>query len=414
MMNKILVIGGGAAGTLAAITAARAGAKVTLWEKNEKIGKKLAITGKGRCNLTNASPVPEIIQNLPGNGSFLYGAINRFNNEDVMAFFRELGVPLKVERGQRVFPVSDKALDIVNALLNEMKRLKVDIHYKTTATALSVKEGQIEGAYCGDFFAPFEKVIIATGGISYPATGSTGDGYEFAKAVGHTIIPLDPSLVPLVTEEKWVSDAMGLALKNTKVQLWADETKLSEDFGEMLFTHFGVSGPVILSLSKAACAFWQKQPQAKLKLYLNLKPALTAEQLDARIQKDWQKYIRKEFQNSLSELLPKSLIPVIVELSGIDPHKPVHQVTKAERLRLTVLLQKLPLTVTGTRPIAEAIVTAGGVNTKEINPKTMESKLVKGLYFVGEVIDVDGYTGGYNLQAAFSSAWVAATAAAEQ
>ncbi len=412
MPGNILVCGGGAAGMMAAIAAARHGAKVTLLEKNDKTGRKLKITGKGRCNVTNVAGIPQIIANLPGNGQFLYGALNRFSNEAVMTFFEELDVPLKVERGGRVFPESDRAGDVVAALNREMHRLKVEVYLGKSVDTILLEDGIVRGAAAGgDHFAA-DKVILATGGASYPATGSDGSGYTVAKKAGHTIVPLKPSLVPLVSPEPWLPEVSGLALKNTAVTLWAGDKLLDQDFGEMLFTHFGLSGPVILSLSKAACAWWEKHPQKPLTVKINLKPALDACQLDARLLRDFAKYSRKQFQNALGDLLPKSLIPIIVARSGIAPAKPVHQISREERGRFLELLQQFPVTVTGPRPLAEAIVTAGGVSVREVNPKTMESKLVSGLYFAGEVLDVDGFTGGYNLQAAFSSGYAAGVSAA--
>jgi len=413
MPGNILVCGGGAAGMMAAIAAAKHGGKVTLLEKNDKTGRKLKITGKGRCNVTNVAETPQLIANLPGNGQFLYGALNRFSNEDVMAFFEKLGVPLKVERGGRVFPQSDCAGDVVAALNREMQRLKVEVLYGKSGDEILMEDGAVCGITVGKerFYA--DKVILATGGASYPATGSDGSGYAMAAKAGHAIVPLKPSLVPLVGEEPWLADVSGLSLKNAAVTLWAGDKLLGQDFGEMLFTHFGLSGPVILSLSKAACAWWEKNPKVPLTVKINLKPALDDRQLDARLLRDFAKYSRKQFQNALGDLLPKSLIPVFITRSGIAPGKAVHQISREERSRLLELLQQFPVTVTRPRPLAEAIVTAGGISVREVNPKTMESKLISGLYFAGEVLDIDGYTGGYNLQAAFSSGYVAGVSAAE-
>lgn len=413
MPNEIVICGAGAAGMMAAVTAARAGGRVTILEGTDRVGRKLRITGKGRCNVTNTADLSELIANLPGNGPFLYSALNRFSNMDVMSFFEELGVPLKVERGGRVFPVSDQAADIVNALQQEMARLQVQIITRQKVTSIKIMDNKVIGVQTATSFYPATKVILTTGGASYPATGSDGSGYTIAEALGHTIVPLKPSLVPLVGQEPWLLDLAGLAPKNVAVSLWADEKQLANDFGEMLFTHFGLSGPVILSLSKQACAYWQKQPKTPLTVKIDWKPALDEAQLDARLLRDFTKYSRKQFQNALGDLLPKSLIPVVVLCSKIAPTKPVHQISRIERGRLLSLLKTFPVTVTGPRPLTEAIVTAGGVSVREIIPKTMASKLIDGLYFAGEVIDVDGYTGGYNLQAAFSTGYVAGMAAAK-
>jgi predicted Rossmann fold flavoprotein len=414
-MKKILVIGGGAGGIMAAAAAAENGAEVTIWEKNDRLGRKLAITGKGRCNITNACPVDDIIKNLTGNGRFMYSALNTFSNEDTMAFFEKIGVPLKVERGQRVFPVSDKASDVVKALEKELRRLNVKIEYNHAAVRLLTEGGCIKGACCSQGAFDFDSVILATGGCTYKATGSTGDGYALMKEVGHSITPILPSLVPLVSPEPWVGDLTGLSLKNSKIELYNQKgKKLAKDFGEMLFTHFGLSGPCILSISDTAAAYWLRKPNEELLIKIDLKPALSPEQLDARIQRDFNKYIRKIFANSLGDLLPKSLIPVVIKLSEIESETPVNQITKEQRQRLTGLLKEFPVKVSGTRPLNEGIVTAGGINIKEINPKTFESKIINGLYAVGEVLNVHGFTGGYNLQAAFSSGYTAGISAAEE
>lgn len=413
-MKKVLVIGGGAGGIFAALAAAENNAKVTIWEKNNRLGKKLAITGKGRCNVTNACPVDEIIKNLTGNGRFMYSAFSVFDNMAVMNFFEEIGVPLKVERGQRVFPVSDKATDVVDALEKELHRRGVEIKYNHTAEKLLVQDNKIIGAVCNEGSFNFDAVVLATGGCTYKGTGSSGDGYALAKAVGHTVTPILPSLVPLVSSEPWISDLQGLSLKNSKIELYNQKGKnLASQFGEMLFTHFGLSGPCILSISDTAARFWLKKPDEPLVIKIDLKPALTAEQLDARIQRDFVKYSRKIFANSLGDLLPKSLIPVIIKLSGIEPETAVNQITKEQRQNLAKLLKSFPVTVSKTRPLNEGIVTAGGVKTKEVNPKTFESKIIEGLYIVGELLDVHGFTGGYNLQAAFSSGYVAGCSASQ-
>lgn len=401
-MKKIIVIGAGAAGMMAAVKAAENGAEVVLLEKMKRVGKKMLITGKGRCNLTNNAAIPDLIRNMTGNGPFLNSSIRGFDNQDVVAFFNDLGLLTKVERGGRVFPESDKAADVVGSLLRLLHRLGVKIETEMAARKIVVEDGRVVGVetmtgavYRGD------AVILAVGGASYPGTGSSGDGYAIAEAVGHSIVPLRPSLVPLETEEDWIKTAQGLSLRNVRVTAVADGKKIGEEFGEMLFTHFGVTGPIVLSLSRAVATALSEG--RFVELVINLKPALTPEVLDKRIQRDFAMFIRKQLKNSLHELLPGKLIQPVMDLAYLDGEKEIHQVTKEERLRLADVLQHMTLTVTKTRPLAEAIVTAGGIATKEINPKTMESKVVKGLYFAGEVIDVDGYTGGFNLQAAFST-----------
>lgn len=413
-MAELGIIGGGPAGMMAAITAARKGARVVLWEKKSRVGLKLRITGKGRCNITSAEEDRErFISSYPGNGKFLYSALNEFSNKDLISFLEGLGVKTKVERGKRVFPVSDDADQVAEALQREMKRLGVKINLGIKVEDIEIEEGGVRGIIAEGRAYPFSAVIIATGGLSYPGTGSTGDGYLFARKAGHTIIEPRPGLVPLVVEEEWVQDLQGLSLKNVKAVSYTEEgKKINEEFGEMLFTHFGLSGPIILSMSRDIGDYIWKTGK-KAKLFIDLKPALDEEKLDLRLQRDFTKYIRKQFKNALDDLLPKKLIPVVVVLSGIEETKPCHQITREERKNLVRLLKNLPFTVTATRPVAEAIVTAGGVNVKEINPRTMESKLVKGLYLAGEVIDVDGYTGGFNLQAAFSTGYVAGKYAAE-
>ena len=409
---KVIVVGGGAAGMMAAGRAAEIGAEVLLIEKNKILGKKILISGKGRCNVTNAGDIEDIIQNFPGNGKFLYGPLYTFTNDNLMNFFESNGVKLKVERGNRVFPLSDKSQDIVKALEKYLKKNNVRILTGSTVKEMLVAstgiEKKIEGVVLetGEIIlAP--KVIITTGGCSYPGTGSTGDGYQWARDLGHQIIPIRPSLIPLETNEDWVKELQGLSLKNVSVSLMDLKGKvLITNFGEMLFTHFGVSGPIILTTSKWAVDYWRTKKEP-LKLSIDLKPALTFEQLNQRIQRDIEKYSNKQLKNSLHDLLPQKLIPIIIQLMDIEPEKVMHQITKGEREKLTLLLKNLPLTVTKTRPIAESIVTAGGVSVKEIDPQTMESKLIKGLYFAGEVIDIDGLTGGFNLQAAFSTGFVA-------
>lgn len=393
-MKQILVIGAGPAGMMAAIRAAENGAEVTLLEKMKRPGRKMMITGKGRCNITNAADVPEIIRNIHGNGAFLNSSMRAFDNRDVMDFFVEQGVPVKVERGNRVFPVSDKAQDVVDAMVHRLHELGVRIELEMPVTDILLQEGRVAGVRTksGAHYKA-DAVILAVGGASYPGTGSTGDGYAMAKK-------LQPSLVPLETEEEWVKDVQGLSLRNVRATLLADGGKVQEMFGEMMFTHFGVTGPIILSMSRQAAKCLADGKFVELEL--NLKPALTPEKLDARVQRDFEQYIRKSLKNGLMDLLPHKLIEPVLDCAYLDPEKPVNQVTAEERHRLVETLQHLTLTITKTRPLAEAIVTAGGVSVREINPKTMESKLVPGLYFAGEVVDVDAYTGGYNLQAAFS------------
>lgn len=400
-MKQILVIGAGPAGMMAAIRAAENGAAVTLLEKMKRPGRKMMITGKGRCNITNAADVPEIIRNIHGNGAFLNSSMRAFDNQDVMEFFRQQGVPVKVERGNRVFPVSDKAQDVVDAMVHRLHELDVRIELEMPVADILLQEGRVAGVRTksGAHYKA-DAVILAVGGASYPGTGSTGDGYEMAKKLGHTVVPLRPSLVPLETEEEWVKDVQGLSLRNVRATLLAGGEKVQEMFGEMMFTHFGVTGPIILSMSRRAAKCLAEGKFVELEL--NLKPALTPEKLDARIQRDFEQHIRKSLKNGLLNLLPHKLIEPVLDCAYLDSEKPVHQVTAEERHRLAETLQHLTLTIAKTRPLAEAIVTAGGVSVREINPKTMESKLVPGLYFAGEVVDVDAYTGGYNLQAAFS------------
>lgn len=405
-MNKedVIVVGGGPAGMMAAGQAAGRGKKVLLLEQNDRLGKKLGITGKGRCNVTNAAEdVEALLSNVPTNNSFLYSAFYSFTNADTMAFFESLGVPLKVERGERVFPVSDRALDIVNALRRWLKEQRVRVLHEK-AEALIVENGEVRGVRLKSGEALFaSSVIVATGGVSYPATGSLGDGYRFAESVGHTVVSPKPSLVPLVTREKWVKDLMGLSLKNVEVTFQRNGKVVYRDFGEMLFTHFGVSGPVILSAS----AHLGHEDISDYALYIDLKPALDFEKLDARVLRDFDEVKNRHFSNALDKLLPKKLIPVVISLLEIDPTKPVNLITKEERHRLVRLLKAMLLHLSAFRPVDEAIITSGGVSVKEINPSTMASKKVKGLYFAGEVIDVDAYTGGFNLQIAFSTGYLA-------
>ena len=400
-MSNVIVIGAGPAGMMAAIKAAENGASVLVLEKMKQPGKKMLITGKGRCNITNTAEIPELIKNIPGNGKFLNSCIRAFDNEDVQYFFNGLEVPTKVERGGRVFPVSDRAADVVQAMVLRLYELGVKVRTGERVAEILVEDSKAIGVKteAGEVYSG-QAVILATGGASYPGTGSTGDGFAMARQIGHEIkLPL-PSLVPLEVEEEWVPELQGLSLRNVRVYLMAEENKVADMFGEMLFTHFGVSGPVILSLSRQAAQLLAAGNFVEL--LIDLKPALSFEQLDARIVRDLEKYQRKEMKNALKDLLPGRLIAPVLDGAYIEPDRMVNSITKEERHRLANTLKGLIVTVTRTRPIAEAIVTAGGISVKEINPKTMESKIVKNLYLAGEVVDVDGFTGGYNLQAVFS------------
>lgn len=407
-MSKVVVIGGGAAGMMAAITAARKGMHVTLIEKNEKLGKKLFITGKGRCNITNAGDSEDLFNSIVTNKKFMYSSLNGFSNYDVLGFFDELGLPIKIERGNRVFPESDHSSDVIAALNKELRRQKVDVRLNTTVKDIIVKDniacgvitvfGNVEEKVDADY------VIVATGGNSYQSTGSTGDGYKFARKLGHDVTSILPALVPFTVKEEWEADLQGLSLKNISITVYDGQKELYNDFGEMLFTHFGVSGPVILSASSFVAG---KLKDKNLKLVIDLKPALSFEQLDERILRDFDEEKNKSFKNSLDKLLPKKLIPIVVMLSGIDGNKKVNEITRAERQGLVKLLKGFELTLTGLRGFNEAIITQGGINVKEINPTTMESKLVKHLLFAGEVLDVDAVTGGFNLQIAWSTGYAA-------
>ncbi|WP_301835186.1 NAD(P)/FAD-dependent oxidoreductase [uncultured Veillonella sp.] len=407
-MKRVVVIGGGAAGLMAAVIAGREGAKVTLLEKMNYVGKKMGITGKGRCNITNACDMSEFIKNTPGNGKFLYGAYERFTNEDLLQLLHDAGLETKVERGGRVFPASDSALDVRNTFMKLMKHYGVDVHLEEPVKKILVDDGTVTGVVTDKETYHADAVVIATGGKSYPATGSTGDGYILASQVGHTITDIRPSLVPIVTEESWVKDLMGLSLRNVELSVIAKNKVQATMFGEMMFTHFGITGPIVLSLSHTVGKLMRKKNIGTIGLDINLKPALSPETLDKRLQKDFDLYSKKQLINGMKDLLPSRLIPLIIELAGIDPQKPINQISKEERQQIGYMLQHMPLTVKGLRPVEEAIVTAGGISLKEFNPKTMESKLVKGLYGAGEVLDIDAFTGGYNLQAAFSTGYVAA------
>lgn len=405
MKNNVIVIGAGAAGLMAAAKAAEKGKNVLLLEKNDRVGKKLLISGKGRCNITNSTDIEGLIANIPGNGHFLYSAFYTFSNEDMIALLNSEGLETKVERGGRVFPVSDNAKDVVTLLQRYVQKRGVKLQLSSAVAEITQKDGAVTGVRLKDgSFLEASSVILATGGSSYPGTGSTGDGYVMAGKLGHNIIPLKPSLVPLLIKEKWVTELQGLSLRNVEITITDIKgKKLYNDFGEMLFTHFGVSGPLILSASRHILSYDYRN----VKLSIDLKPALDEETLDSRLQRDFEKFTRKLFKNSLDELLPQKLIPVVIMLSGIPEDKPVNQITRTERRSLVRLLKDFSMEIAGSRPISEAIITAGGVCTDEINPSTMESKLVKGLYFAGEVIDLDGYTGGFNLTIAFSTGYVA-------
>lgn len=408
-MRRVIVVGGGAAGLMAAITAAESGAAVTLLERNDRVGKKLRITGKGRCNLTNDCDTNEFLSNVPTNPRFLYTALARFSTADTKAFFEALGVPLKTERGKRVFPQSDKAGDIVSALDRRCRELGVHIIHKK-AHNIIIREGVIAGVETSDGEIAADAVILCTGGRSYPQTGSDGDGYRFARAAGHTVVQPSPSLVPLIAEGRLCPSLQGLSLKNVSLSI-VDTTSgkvVFEDFGEMLFTHFGLTGPLVLSASAHLPDIHTKKYEARI----DLKPALDERTLDARILSDFEKYRNRDLINALDDLLPQKLIEPFIGYCALDGRKKIHSVTREERERMVQALKGFAVRLIGFRPIDEAIVTRGGISVKEINPKTMESKLVRGLYFAGEVIDVDAYTGGFNLQIAFSTAVVAGQSAA--
>lgn len=401
--NKtVAVIGAGAAGLIACGVIARRGINVKLFEKNNIVGKKLRITGKGRCNITNIADIDEFMGNVPSNGRFLYSAFSKFTNTDLITLLNNEGLETKVERGGRVFPKSDNAKDVVNALAKYALQDNVEFINQNVKEIVSA-DGRVNGVKISDRIIPADAVIVATGGVSYPLTGSTGDGYKFAQKAGHTIVEPVPGLVPLVVKQEWVAELMGLSLKNIAITLYNQNgKKVYTDFGEMLFTHFGLTGPVILSASMHITP-----PADGYSITIDLKPALSAQQLELRIRRDFEKNINKKVANSLDDLLPKKMIPVILKLWQVDTYKHVHQITKQERAMLVKLLKELKFDIKAFRPIDEAIISRGGVNIKEINPSTMESKLVKGLYFAGEVIDVSAYTGGYNLQIAFSTGHLA-------
>lgn len=431
---NVIVIGGGPAGMMAAIASAENGNNVILLEKKERLGRKLLITGKGRCNITSSLPIEEFIQNIPGNGQFLYSAFKNYTNNDIINFLNEEGLEVKEERGNRIFPVTDKSLDVLKCFTKKLKELNVKIEYNMKVTEIVPRDedgklkvkvvknkentsGNLNECYTKEKnnIRTFEtdKVILATGGKSYPLTGSTGDGYELVRKLGHTVTKIRPSLVPLEAfEQNMCKDLQGLSLRNVNIELKNKENNkiIYQDFGEMLFTHFGVSGPTILSGSAHLVRYKnidELLKNKKIVLNIDFKPALSEEKLDERILRDFAEFKNKQFKNSLDKLLPQKLIPVIIERSGINPNKKVNEINKKERHKLVNLLKNFEVTIRGFRPIDEAIVTSGGINIKEINPKTMESKLVDGLYFAGEIIDVDAYTGGFNLQIAYSTGYTA-------
>ena len=432
-MSKVIVIGGGPAGMMAAITAKENGNEVILLEKNGQLGKKLLITGKGRCNITSSLDMEEFIKNTPGNGMFLHSAFQQFTNKDIIHFLKQQGLDVKEERGNRIFPVTDKSIDVLACFTKKIKELNIKVQYHTTVSEILVKSNdeideeninekekskktidkKVIGVKTNHGTLQADKAILATGGKSYPLTGSTGDGYILAEKLGHTITTIKPSLVPLETFEKQeCKELQGLSLRNVGIQLLDIEKNktIYEDFGEMLFTHFGVSGPTILSASAHLVRYKQIErllKEKKIILKIDLKPALDEKKLDTRILRDFEEVKNKQFKNSLEKLLPQKLIPVIIQKSNIQPDKKVNEITKKEREELVKMIKNFEITIKGFRPIEEAIITSGGINIKEINPKTMESKKVKGLYFAGEIIDVDSYTGGFNLQIAYSTGYVA-------
>lgn len=405
-MSKVVIIGGGAAGMAAAIAAAGCGHQVHLYEKNEKLGKKVYITGKGRCNVTNACDTDTLLQSVVTNPRFLYSSFYGFTNQDIMNLLERNGCPLKIERGNRVFPVSDKSSDVICALSRQMKELGVHVYLHKEVKELLVSEGRCFGVVLSDRekHIQADAIIVATGGLSYPSTGATGDGYRFARDCGHRVTELSPALVPFSVKEDVVQDLQGLSLKNIEAVIWDGKKEVYREFGEMLFTHFGVSGPVILSASSFAAKRIRKK---HLTLGIDLKPALSREQLDARILRDFEEAVNRQFKNALSHLYPSKLIPVMIEKSKISPEKKVNEITRQERLNLVEATKNFTLTLTALRGYEEAIITQGGIDLKEINPSTMESRKTKGLYFAGEVLDLDAITGGYNLQISWSTGWAA-------
>lgn len=408
--KEIIVVGGGAAGMIAAIAAVKKGAVVHLYEKNEKLGKKLFITGKGRCNITNACDIEELLASVVTNSKFLYSSFYGFTNQDMMDLLEQTGLGLKVERGNRVFPVSDKASDVIAALETIMKHGGVHVHLRQRVERLAIEAGVCRGVWVDGRIHGGDSVVVTTGGLSYPITGSTGDGYEWARESGHRVTDLSPALVPFeVKEQGEALELQGLSLKNVEIGISAGNKELYRDFGEMLFTHYGVSGPLVLRASSFGAKAIRKQ---HLKLLIDLKPALSPEHLDGRILRDFSEGSNRQFKNALSHLYPAKLIPVIIRRSGIDPDKKVNEVTREERAGLVRLTKGLEFTLTGLRDYKEAIITQGGVSVRDVNPSTMESKKVEGLYFAGEILDLDGVTGGFNLQIAWSTGWSAGRGAA--
>ena len=412
-MSHVIVVGGGAAGMFAAIAAAKNGHQVTLYEKNEKLGKKIFITGKGRCNITNAADMEELFDAVVTNSKFLYSSFYGYTNQNVIDFFEDAGVPVKIERGNRVFPISDHSSDVIRALEREMKKVGVKVCLNTEVKSVEAEKGKFNKVVLKDATTQTaDACIVATGGLSYRSTGSTGDGFRFAENVGHKVTQCFPSLVPMETKEPWICELQGLSLRNVEAKILDGKKELYKDFGEMLFTHFGVSGPLIISASSyVGKKFMDKNGQKKeLTLEIDLKPALTEEQLDQRVLRDFEENHNRQFKNAITKLFPTKLIPVMLELGGIDPEKKVNNIEKEERKQFVHLIKHFRMTLTGLRDYPEAIITKGGVNVKEIDPGTMESKLVKGLYFAGEVLDLDALTGGFNLQIAWSTGYAAGNA----
>lgn len=404
-MSKVLIVGGGASGMFAAIWAARNGHHVSIYEKNEKLGKKLFITGKGRCNLTNACDMDTLFSSVVSNSRFLYSSFYGYTNQDTVRFFEEIGVRTKTERGDRVFPASDHSSDVIRGLEREMERLGVRIHLHSEVKRIETKDAGFDRLFLSDGKEiKGDACIVATGGLSYRTTGSTGDGYRFAERMGHRITPCIPSLVPIEVKEPWVQELMGLSLRNVEASVFDGRKRLYQEFGEMLFTHYGVSGPLILS---ASSYIGKRLSEKELRLEIDLKPALDLETLDKRVLRDFEENQNKCFKNSIGKLFPAKIIPVMIELSGIDSEKKVNMISREERMRFVKLIKHFPLTLTGLRDYNEAIITKGGISTREIDPGTMESKLIKGVYFIGEVLDLDALTGGFNLQIAWSTAYAA-------
>ncbi len=403
MYENIGVIGAGPSGIIAAGVASSLGKNVSLIEKNEKIGKKLFITGKGRCNITNASPIEDFLDNVMTNKNFLYSSFYSFTNEDILKLLNENGLKTKVERGNRVFPTSNKSSDVIKAFEIFLKDNNVNLQLNTNVDSIDKKDGKFLVKTNKDKVLIFDKIILTTGGKSYPSTGSIGDGYDFAEKLGHKIIKLEPSLIPIEVREDSIKDLQGLSLRNVTISAYSNNKKIYEDFGEMIFTHFGISGPIVIPMS----SYLSNYLKDEISIYIDLKPALNLEKLDNRLLRDFELYKNKQLKNGLNDLLPQKIIPIIIELSKINPEKPINQITKEERDELLKNIKKLPMTFKSFRPIEEAIVTSGGISTKEINPSTMESKIVKGLFFAGEIIDVDALTGGYNLQIAYSTGYLA-------